>query len=216
MTSTQKILASIAAGGFAYAYYMGTFRDIQMKDTTLRRQLFVYKDHLGNYKNKDIFLSQVRDDFKELPPNSYTVASVFYDNPLYIKDKNNERSVIGVMADVSQRAAVQQFLMKHPEYHVVETDSMDTVSTQFPYRNMVSFRLMRLKGLYNKLCRFSTEKKDVKSENRFVVERYPFLTGGEKTVDVMIPYGPNSNQLSLSSLLTPTKKDKLHHAYFTP
>jgi len=216
LSSTQKILASAAAGGLGLAWYMGSFNPVQMGDSKLNGQLFVYKDQVGDYKNKLYNLAQVKKDLSDLPGKNYTITSVFYDNPLYIKDKNKERSVIGAMIDPSERTKVDRFLLQHPEYHVVETGDLNTVSTKFPYRNSLSFSLMNWKGLYNRLCKYSTEKKEVKSSDRFIVERYPYLSGGDKIVEVMVPYGKNAALLNLSSLPTPTKKDRLPHAYFTP
>jgi len=215
-SSTQKILASAAAGSLGLAWYMGSFSPVKMDDSKISSQLFVYKDQIGDYKNKASNLLQVKKDLSDISGKNYTITSVFYDNPLYVKDKSKERSVIGAMIDPAERLRVEQFLSKHPDYHVVETSDINTVSTKFPYRNNLSFSFMGWKGLYNRLCRYSTENKNVKSEERFVVERYPYLSGGEKVVEVMVPYGNNARQLNLSALPTPPKKDKLRHAYFTP
>jgi len=212
----SKLLASAAAGGLGLTWYMGGFGPTEITDTEIGKQLFVYKEHQGDYKNRGAVINTVRKDFSNFPKKSFTYTGIYMDNPNYIKDKNQERAVIGGMFSLGLKNQVEDFLSKHPEYHMVELKKLHASKIEYPYKNNLTYNFMNWMGLYRKLGSYSRDQKKTATEGRYVVERYPFINGGENTVEILIPYGDHSSQLNLSTLPSPTKRDKLHHAYFTP
>ena len=211
-----KIGASTTVAGLGMFYYFGGFAPIEIQESGLDKQLFLYKEQTGDYRNKYEFLNNLQDDLKVFDGKNFTYMSVFLDNPRYVKDSNKERSIMGATFDTSQRASLERFVETHPEYNMVQVDDMKAISTKFPYRSQLSFDLMNLKGVYGRLCNYGKDQKKIDPSERYFIERYPSFTSRNNVVEVMIPFGRNSQQLHHSSLPAPAKKEKLSHAYFTP
>jgi len=209
-----KLAASLAAGGLGLTWYMGGFAPTEITDYEIGKQLFVYKDSRGDYSNRGAVIDTVRKDFTAFPKKSFVYTSIFMDNPYYIKDKNQERAVIGGMFSLGLKSQLEDFIAKHPEYHMVELKKMNASKIEYPYRNNLTYNFMNWMGLYRKLGSYSRDQKKTPTEGRYIMERYPFINGGENTVEILIPYGAHASQLNISNLPSPVRKEKLQQPYF--
>ncbi len=209
-----KLAASLAAGGLGLTWYMGGFTPTEITDYEIGKQYFVYKDSQGNYANRGAVIDTVRKDFNAFPKKSFVYTSIFMDNPTYIKDKSQERAVIGGMFSLGLKNQLEDFVAKHPEYHMVELKKMNASKIEYPYRNNLTYNFMNWMGLYRKLGSYSRDQKKTPTEGRYIMERYPFINGSEKNVEILIPYGAHASQLNISNLPSPAKREKLQRAYF--
>lgn len=212
-----KLAASVAlAGGGLYAY-VGGMSPLQYQESSLDSQIFLYRD-LGSDRGsgKSKILRDLQSDLNSLGTQDYTLTSVFYNDAKpddFIRNsvKGHGRLVVGAMMNPSHKELAKEFMNQHREYHAVETQSMHVLSAAFPYRGALSYWMLNLNNAYSKMMGYGIQKNLVDQSTGYFVERYPFVNGGKPSVEIMIPYGPNSKQLETSTLPTPWRSGPVEH-----
>jgi hypothetical protein len=211
----QKILlASIATAGAGYMYF-GMHKAIKVDELELNSKLFVYRPFRGDYWDMAPALKKMAQDFQGLDNKQANLAAFYYDNPRNMMDRTAGRAVLGGLFDPTQRATVEDFLRKHEEFKLLETQPVKTLNTEFPYRGNMSFRLSRFKKIRSRLYRYGFKNGRFSNGDRNLVglmEVYPFLNGGERQIQVYVPYGKNAEQFrDLHGMETPQLKNKAQY-----
>jgi len=211
----QKILLSAAATAGAGYMYFGLHKPIKIEETEFGNKLFVYRPFRGDYWNMGPALKKMQQDFSGLDASQVTLAGFFYDNPRNMMDRAAGRAVLGGLFDPSQRAVAEDFLKKHEEFKILETQPVKALSTTFPYRGNMSFRLSRWRKLRSRLYRYGFKNNKFSTGERNLVglmEIFPFLNGREREIQVILPYGKNVDQFKdLHGFEQPPLKNKAQY-----
>jgi len=207
-------MASAATFGVGYLYF-GMHKPTDIRDSELPSRLFVYRPFKGDYWDMGPALKKMSQDFTGFDKDQLTLAAFYYDNPRNMMDRSAGRAVLGGLFDPTQRAVVDDFLKKHEEFRLLETQPVKTLNTEFPYRGYMSFRLSRFKKIRSKAYRYGFKNHKFTNEDRHLVglmELYPFLNGRERKIQVQIPYGKNVDQFKdLHGMEQPKYKNKAQY-----
>ena len=199
MSSLYKLLIAGSVAGAGLLLYSGVTHQIEVNDTAMGDKLFVYKKNNGDYSVLKYVTKQVEMDLKEITPKGFTLAKLSGGSPSELEANIEHRPIFGGLFDRSQKEQIERFMMKHPSYNMVELDDLNAVSVKFPYHGSLSKGVMRWKKVYSQVFQRAAEKGDSRS-GRYFLELYPYMTGGEKAVEVMMPYGENANLISFGNL----------------
>jgi hypothetical protein len=77
-------------------------------------------------------------DFSTNFKGNFTCAGIYYDGPQMLVDSTKARCVTGALVDENQEA-IKEFLEKCPEYALKRLPAVETVVTEFPYVNRLSY-----------------------------------------------------------------------------
>ena len=199
MNSLTKLIVAGGVAGAGILLYSGATSKVEINDVAMGDKLFVYKKNNGDYSVLKYVTKQVEMDLKEIAPKGFTLAKISGDSASELEANIEHRPIFGGLFDRSQKEQIERFMMKHPSYNVVELDDLNAVSAKFPYHGSLSKGMMRWKKIYSQISQRAAEK-EFRRSGRYFLELYPFMTGGEKSIEVMMPYGENANLISFGNL----------------
>lgn len=92
-------------------------------------------------------------DFK----SSHAVG-IYYDNPKYLEDPKDGRVAMGFVVNDNEKSKIESFLKKNPKYKQTTLPEVKTLSTSFPYKSFLSYKIIKDK-IYPSISQHSMEKK---------------------------------------------------------
>lgn len=196
----SKVLLSLAGAGTGLFIYSGGFQKPEFNEKVIDKKLFVYKKNNGDYSIMKFITKQVTMDLKEIDPKNYTFAKLSGQSSSDLERNYEGRPIFGGLFDISHKSNIDKFLMRHPSYNVVELEDLNALSAKFPHRTGLSSKIMRWKRIYSSLLQHGINSNKINESGPYYMELYPYLSGGEKAVEVVMPYGDNAELLSFAHL----------------
>jgi len=203
------IVSSVVSLGGLYLFY-GLHKIPQIKTETMDYEIFLYKPFQGDYWSMRTVLADLKKEFSDISTSEFTLGGFYYDNPRNMHDRTHGRVALGGFLYLKNKAIAEEFLTNHPEYASLEMKPMDAIETDFHYSNYLSFKLSRMMKTRSKLYRYGFKNHYFSQGDKSLIgliELYPYLTGQENKIKIILPYGKNTEQFkSLIKLPEPKLK----------
>ena len=213
MKYQKQFYYKIGVAGFAAAslgsflFITGIFVRPKFKDTVINKKIFVYRDNTGDYSRPQLVRLLVEAELKNIDKWDFIPTKLSGDSPSDLESNNEGRPIFGGVFNFSRRGDIEEFVKKHPSYHMVDLDDLQAVSAQLP--QMFLFRsMMSWKKVYSRLAQNASQKDGFKEQNLYFFELYHrhtfprvgFYSNRYPPVQLLIPYGKNSEAISFERL----------------
>jgi len=188
----------------SFFLYMKWHRRVIVEKMIIPAKLYVYINHTGNYKNLFPLFAVIQREVLPHFKNSY-LATLYYDNPCLLVDKNSTRASVGALIDTSQKDIAEQFVNNNSQYMIKELPSVEAAWTSIFYRNSLSFIWVGMQGYQNIFNFIQTNNLLPKGKWYGTMEVYHW---NEKpsTVEMITPISQNGEEWCLSGDQTPILK----------
>ena len=170
------VLASLLVVILGFFTYMGAFHSVQVKEGDFGPYSFFYKPFLGPYEEVGSLFQEVHEIFKEKGIEVESMAGIYYDDPQKV-EKSKLRSEIGALLSAAEaQKHLNTLLQRGLQFKTLPRQNY--VSTEFPYRNMISIYI-GLSKAYPAFAKYAKGKghpeysyKEKGYQNSFAMEVY--------------------------------------------
>lgn len=151
-----SVLASLLLLILGLFTYMGAFSAMRVKEAKFGPYSFFYKPFTGPYEKVAPLFQEVHDILKQEGIEIESMAGIYYDDPEKL-EKSKLRSEIGaVLSKKNFQRYRSKLLRRGLQLRILPRQNY--VSTEFPYRNIISVYLGVSKA-YPAIKKYTSEKR---------------------------------------------------------
>ena len=118
-----------------FAFYMGVFSKLVIKEGRFPGGIFIYYDYQGHFNNVALFHETLRKALS-IDTSLLTRMNISYDDPFNLKDPRAFRASLGFFIRDFDQKLVDEFKKVH--YQWTSLPETPALCGEFPYRNKAS------------------------------------------------------------------------------
>lgn len=119
-----------------YAFYMGMFTKLEVKEGEFPGGFYVYYDYQGHINNATLFHQNLQKSLEGVDTSNLIQMTIAYDDPFNLRDPRSYRASLGFLLPHYDSNLVEKFKKLH--YQWTSVPQCEALCGNFPYRNAAS------------------------------------------------------------------------------